>query len=239
MVYFYLRQWCFDKAENWQKYYIHFLNDDLNKLQAYRVLSYILKKEKKYSEAKRYLDKAKVLNEKNNLKFKFNLDEEFLLLMIEMNEKKQLNDFYEKIEETKDNENNYNYYNILKDIQNNNYNLAKNKIEQEMVHTEHRSMLFNVLVPSKYSHIIANEIYRNSLRKLLLKIFTEKNNKTAMKKILTDITISEEGIYGYYSPENLCNNYYIYNLDETQSTKEKMQKIASKLLFFKNVNKKD
>ncbi len=235
LINFYIRQWCFDKAEYIYKKYINIPNDDFNKFQYYKDLSYILQKEKKYLESKSDLEKANILNENSN-KFHYDLSEEFLLLFLEIDDEHILSDFFESIEMQKNKGNNFNYYLILKYIKYNDYFSAKKIIEKELVSTSKDLKLYKVAVPTKYLNIFVNEIYRNTLRKLLIKILIKENEKEEAKKILTDLTLSEEEIYGYYSPENYCNTYYMQKLSNTNSEQNKLQNIALKLLIFEGVN---
>lgn len=73
---------------------------------------------------------------------------------------------------------------ILKNMNDNDYISAKNRIEKELVFTNRELSLYKIAVPTKYLNIMVNEIYRNTLRKLLIKILIQENKKEEAKKSL-------------------------------------------------------
>ena len=66
----------------------------------------------------------------------------------------------------------------------NDYISAKNRIKKELVFTNRELSLYKIAVPTKYLNIMVNEIYRNTLRKLLIKILIQENKKEEAKKSL-------------------------------------------------------
>ena len=58
-------------------------------------------------------------------------------------------------------------------------------------------------------------------------------------QLLNDIQESEFIIYGYYSPENLCNVYNNYKILDRYENLKEIEKITSKLIYFQDKNKQN
>jgi hypothetical protein len=243
IIYFYEKQWIFDKAEYWQRKYLKNITDITDKQIGYKDLSYYLQSQKKYQEAIDCLKKGEMFTyyytKNNNLKNFFLLDWNFYFAILYLDEGKiTIADEY-KYKQT-NNQNSSHYY-IKKYMKLKQYKEAKNAIEYEYVYNPN-GIETDVLSYSgnyKYRNLIEQEQYRNILRAYLLKIYISEKNENKIVQLLNDIQESEFIIYGYYSPENLCNVYNNYKILDRYETLKEIEKITSKLIYFQDKNKQN
>ena len=238
IIYFYEKQWLFEQAEYWQRKYIEGINNQFRKIFANIDLSYFLQKQGKYQEAEKVLINAeKTYNtyiKKQNIKnhIFIHWDIYFYVLYIKMGniEKAMKNLSNILAEDTELYE--YNYYNILKDMNLKNYIEALSKIEKEMTYNTsgYKGHTFFGGQPIYLEKILSSEIYRNILRLFLLEIY--KDDYVYTKKILDELTYSQKELYGFYSPENLCNEYRKAHRNFIDYDKSNISRISSQLLYF-------
>ena len=228
----YTKQWIFDKAEYYQKQYIETVTDDKKKIIEYCILSHLLFRQKKYKEAELYLKKA---SEQNNNKYKFDLDEQFLLLYLSMGELDKVQSIIDKAPNT-----NRIYYSLLLDNVQGKNDEVKNKINYEILYSTHKpTLLISYNIPFKYLNLYTDEMYQNSLRRILLNILISEKDKEQINILFLKILKSEESIYGYYSPENLCNHYQLYTLKNNNAELFHTYIIANSLLYFQKTKKEN
>lgn len=245
IIYFYEKQWMFDKAEYWQREYLKNINDETEKAFACKDLSYFLQKQGKYTDAVDVLQKAKESydsyieknNSKNYILFNWNLYFAVLFLKSKNieNAETSFNNAIQQDEELKD----YTYYYILKDMVSGNYCEALGKIEKEFVYNanEYKGRIFLGGQPFSIEKILSDEVYRNILRLFLLEIY--KDNSAYYQNILEDVSYSQKELYGVYSPENLCNEYRSYILLNDKKQITNLKEISSKLVYFEGKNQQD
>ena len=245
IIYFYEKQWMFDKAEYWQREYLKNINDETEKAFACKDLSYFLQKQGKYTDAVDVLQKAKESydsyieknNSKNYILFNWNLYFAILFLKSKNieNAETSFNNAIQQDEELKD----YTYYYILKDMVSGNYCEALGKIEKEFVYNanEYKGRIFLGGQPFSIEKILSDEVYRNILRLFLLEIY--KDNSAYYQNILEDVSYSQKELYGVYSPENLCNEYRSYILLNDKKQITNLKEISSKLVYFEGKNQQD
>ena len=245
IIYFYEKQWMFDKAEYWQREYLKNINDETEKAFACKDLSYFLQKQGKYTDAVDVLQKAKESydsyieknNSKNYILFNWNLYFAVLFLKSKNieNAETSFNNAIQQDEELKD----YTYYYILKDMVSGNYREALGKIEKEFVYNanEYKGRIFLGGQPFSIEKILSDEVYRNILRLFLLEIY--KDNSAYYQNILEDVSYSQKELYGVYSPENLCNEYRSYILLNDKKQITNLKEISSKLVYFEGKNQQD
>ena len=243
IIYFYEKQWMFDKAEYWQKEYLKNTNEITQKQLCYKDLAYYLQRQKKYNEAIDYLLKGKEfvasyidVHKENSQKI-FVLDWDFYLSYLYF-EKGDVNlaDNYRK---NKDNKTGY-YY-IKKSMTLKQYENAKEAIVQEYIYNPNglETDMRGYSGSYKYINFIKQEQYRNILRNFLLEIYISEKNQEKINQLLNVVKESENKIYGYYSPENLCNEYKSYILLNDKKPIGNLKEISSKLVYFEGKNQQD